>query len=103
MRTKKRTQIEMRNRLAGDLRQAEERATAKAHEQIDWPEWVKTEELFEVCIRRAPEDDYYMIGVTRKGTGHEELRKRPAATAYAEAVRLANRSQLGLFDMRRGR
>lgn len=100
MRTKQRTQITMRNQMAADLREGEERAEAQRLAQLDWPAWVREQESLEVCIRSAYEDDYYIIGVTQKGTGHEETRRRPAATAYAEALRLAQRSQLGLFDMR---
>lgn len=100
MRTKQRTQITMRNRMNADLREAEERAEAQRMAQLDWPAWVREQESLEVCIRNGYDDAFYVIGVTQKGTGHEETRKRPAATAYAEALRLAQNSQLGLFDMR---
>jgi hypothetical protein len=84
-------------------RQASEQHDSREMQSQSWPAWVTAEELFDVHIRNSPVEGQYVISVARRGNGEVAQRARPAGTAYAEALRLAQRSIFGLYDDRRGR
>lgn len=103
MRTKTFQRIASQNKTREIGRQAAEQRESREMQSLDWPAWVTAEELFDVRIRTSPNEGLYVIAVTRRGNGEVEQRSRPAQTAYAEALRLAQRAQFGLYDDRKGK
>ena len=102
MRTKTFQRRASQDRTREIQRQASEQRETREMESPTWPAWVTAEELFDVHIRNSPIEGEYVISVARKGNGEVAQRARPARTAYAEALGLAQRAQFGLYDDRRG-
>ena len=100
MKTKTLQRITSQNRTREVQRVAAEEREARELTQ-PWP-FADDTELFDVTIRNSPEAGEYVIAATLTN-GEVVTRARPAGTAYAEALRMGNRAQFGLFDHRRAR